>query len=332
MKLTIRFGVMALALSLQAHALSQPDSRRPQLDEAEQLALGAKSLEREATRLQAGKDPTTATTLRAEAVDSMSLAVDIWERLHAPDLFSAGLTELSNLQMSSGEADASLATSHRLIDYWHGQANKEREGWAHFELATHVEAIRGRTESIPEWKQTIGFAKANGLDDVYANALSQEAILLKLVGRPDEAETAEREAKKAMTALTTASMRQPLVGPELTRLPEGWIDVPTSPLVAELKVVGGKSLLLLTNHDARSISSASLGCVIDSPGGWRLVRGLFGISIMDSTLATGGHFDITRDFASARDQWTDRPMGCQQGRPGVVGIGFSDGTTWHLPS
>ena len=330
MKRTILLAVIALGMFMQSPALAQPDSRRLQLDEAEQLALDAQPLDGESVRLQAGKQATTAASVHAAAVNSMSLAVEIWERLRMPDLVGAGLTELSNLQMSSGDVDASIATNYRLIDHWRVHGNPEREGWADFELASRLVTIHRRTEALARWEQTIAFAKANRLDDVYANALSQEAILLKLLGRPAEAKLAEQSANKAMAELM-GSMHQPLAEPELTQLPEGWIDVPTSPLVAELKAVDGKSHLLLTNHDAKSISSVTLGCVVESHGRWRLVRGLFAQSIMDATVATGSHFDITRDFVGTRDWWTDRPMGCQEGRPGVVEIGFSDGTGWRLP-
>ncbi|MFG6432899.1 hypothetical protein [Roseateles sp. LYH14W] len=319
--------MIALLALLQCHTLAQPACRRAQLDEAEQLALDAQDLDAKWRRMHF-QNKATAAEIHAKAVDSMSRAIAIWDGLDVPNLVGRGLSELSRLQITFGDVDAAVATARRLVEHWHARGNVQKEGDAYFELATRIEAGRQCFEALAGWEQTIAFAQANHLDFLYANALRQKANWLKAQGRESEAEAAQQAASKAMTE-AFGSTKKRRVDPE-AQMPERWVDVPAAPMFAELLVLDKGQRLALTNRSTKFIESASLGCATDDGGQWRLGRPLFSIFMNHGGVGPNGHFDVTRAFAGTRTRWTDRPMGCEEGRPTVVEVLYADGTKWRL--
>lgn len=218
--------VVALLALLHSHAQTQPNSRRLQLDEAEQLALEAQSLGYKSERMRY-RSETAATEVHAEAIKAMSRAISIWEQLEVPSLVGAGLTELSRLQVSFGDVDAALASTRRKIDYWHAHGDLQREGEACSELSARLWAGRRNAEALAMLEQTIAFAQANHLSDLYANELSMKAIYLKAMGRNPEADVAEQMAAKANLE-RLGSMHQAVAEPE-ARMPDRWLDVQAAP-------------------------------------------------------------------------------------------------------
>lgn len=319
--------MIALLALLQFQALAQPASRRALLDEAEQLALEAQVLDTQWQPVRY-RNKATAAEIHAKAVDAMSRAIAIWDRLDVPDLVGAGLTELSRQQITFGDVDAAVATDHRLIDHWRARGNTPKEGEAYIELARRLEAGRQSTEALARLEQTIAFAQANHLEYVYANALSLKAVWLKVQGRESEAEAAQQVASKAMTE-ALGSAQKLFVEPK-ARMPERWLDLPAAPMFAELLVLDQRLRLVLTNRSTKFIETVSLGCAADDGGKWRLGRPLFSTSINHGGVHPNGHFDVTSAFADTRSWWTDRPMGCEEGRPTVVEVLFADGAKWRL--
>lgn len=323
----IRVAMIALLALLQCHALAQPASRRARLDEAELLALDALGLGAKWPRVRP-QNEAAAAEIHAKAVDAMSRAIAIWERMDMPNLVGRGLSELSRLQMTFGDVEAAVAADHRRIDHWRAHGNVRQEGRAYLDLAGRLKACQQNSEALAGLEQAIAFAQANHLGDVYANALWQKASWLKAQGRESEAQAAEHAASKAMTeALGSTQKRR--VEPD-ARMPERWLDVPAAPMAAELLVLDEGQRLVLTNRSTKSIGTVSLGCATDDGGQWRLGRPLFSMFMNHGGVGPSGHFDVTRPFAGTRTRWTDRPMGCEEGRPTVVEALFADGTKWRL--
>jgi hypothetical protein len=102
-------------------------------------------------------------------------------------------------------------------------------------------------------------------------------------------------------------------------------------MFAEIRTVDGRECAVLTNRTDRPIVGVYVGCVVRRSDRWERISNLFGVFISDANIGSGAFFDVTRMFGGARNEWTDRPMGCDGSAPAVVGVRFEDGSEWQLP-
>lgn len=111
--------------------------------------------------------------------------------------------------------------------------------------------------------------------------------------------------------------------------PADWLDLPTAPMLLELKPVGAVLHLVLTNRSQRDIVGAEVGCVRPrAAGGYEVLSEFGGVTISDSAVRPEHHVDMSREFDRPRDQSAAKPLLCPRSRAAVTRVSFADGSEW----
>jgi hypothetical protein len=112
--------------------------------------------------------------------------------------------------------------------------------------------------------------------------------------------------------------------------PADWLDLPTAPMLLELKPVGGVLHLVLTNRSQRDIVGADVGCVRPrAAGGYEVLSEFAGVTISDSAIRPEHHVDMSHQFDRPRDQSAAKPVLCPRSRAAVTRVSFADGSEWQ---
>jgi tetratricopeptide (TPR) repeat protein len=266
-----------------------------------------------------------------KAIDNVARALDIWFRLNEPELIETGSDELARLYLVAQDVNSSVATMGRLAEYWRSQGKRDREGEALFTRSVRLLQAHRFEDALRELQPVIAFARENHLPALHAGCLDEKALLLRLLGRKAEAKATAEEASRVRERIEPDT--QAVKDAQLPAgIPVGWVDVPEAPVAAEIRTVDGEERAVLTNRGTKSMVGVTIGCIVKQGEGWQTISELSGVAISDAQVGPGAYFDVTRMFGGPRNRWTNRPMGCDNAFPGVVGVRFADGSEWHLPS
>ena len=99
----------------------------------------------------------------------------------------------------------------------------------------------------------------------------------------------------------------------LETIPQGWVDLPDAPFVAQL--AGGKAVLL--NRSGRDFNSVSAGCVVEQNGRVRVVGGLFAMDVVDGVYSPGTRVEGLLRMVNNID-WYVENAGKSFGTPGLI--------------
>lgn len=325
-------GVLSLLIGslLNSSVEGQRLSREEALREAGRIATDAeRNIVEAQQKVRNGGDRKLIVEAERDATESFVKAIELWREAGDDRRLIAAVEELTRIYFIIGDYDRLVERLKQEAHYWLKRGDYYQQAWTLFTLGTRQSQMQRSSAAIETYQRVIEMSGSGQFYNLGANTLSRLASEYTRVGRDKEAESSRARANE-WSALKDQTPSKPLPPSAPAIIPAQWIDLPSAPLGAEYRVVGGVNQAVLVNRSLKVVNMISIGCVsLENNNKVRVLRSLTGSAISHGGIGQGLYFMPFAILNGPMNQWTDEKMACEGvAKMSLIEAGFEDRTGW----
>lgn len=326
----LALSLALIGFSFNSVVAAQETSREEMIKEAGRLGTEAERMRGEAyQQARAGGNRKLIWEAERAAAEKFKQALELWRTVGETARIVTVAEEISRIYSVLNDYENAIGGLRREVEFWHERKDLNREINTTWLIGIRQMQMGRSEEAIKTLEEVVETSHAANLGSLEANTLETLASLYEKAGRTAEAVQLKARGKGIWEQLYSNMQPEVKQQRQPVKLPVQWLDLPSSPLVAEYRDVEGVRSAVLVNRSTQGIENVAFGCVAEQDGKVRVVGQLGGMGLNHGGVRPGYYYEAFGYLNGPLNQWTNEKMGCEgKAKMAVVNVTYADRTEW----